>query len=216
MTVRFQDRTVTTTRLTGQRRAMGSHQSARMGSDIWLTPRPVLTALGPFDLDPCSAPDQQIWPTAEHHYTLPTDGLSQPWFGRVWLNPPYGQHAWRWLAKLAAHGNGIALVFARTETEGFVREIWRKADAVLFLHGRLHFHHANGVRAGANSGAPSCLVAYGHNNVDALRTSGLDGSLVQHWASSEPASGRHTDTPVTEGQCAIADAATTPPLGPRA
>lgn len=129
---------------------------------------------------------------------------------------PYGQQAWRWLAKLADHDNGVALVFARTETEGFVREVWGKADAVLFLRGRLHFHHANGVRAGANSGAPSCLVAYGHNNVDALRTSGLDGSLVQHWASSDPASGRHTDTPAMEGQCAIADAATTPPIGPRA
>ena len=38
--------------------------------------------------------------------------------------------------------DGIALIFARTETEGFVREVWGKADAVLFLHGRLNFHRA--------------------------------------------------------------------------
>lgn len=187
---------------------MGSHHSARMGSDIWLTPRPVLTALGPFDLDPCSAPDPQLWPTAAHHYTLPVDGLSQRWFGRVWVNPPYGQQAWRWLAKLADHGNGVALVFARTETAGFVREVWGKADAVLFLHGRLHFHHANGVRAGANSGAPSCLVAFGRNNVEALRTSGLNGSLVEHWASQGAPHGRSTTT----RQCTPAS----PPPGRRA
>lgn len=165
-------------------RAMGSHQSARMGTDIWLTPRPILDALGPFDLDPCSAPDPSVWPTAARHYTLPVDGLTQPWCGRVWLNPPYGQQAWQWLAKLAAHGDGVALVFARTETAGFVREVWEKADGVLFLHGRLYFHRPDGARAAANSGAPSCLIAYGRANVESLAASGLDGSLVQNWRHS--------------------------------
>lgn len=165
-------------------RAMGSHQSARMGTDIWLTPRPILDALGPFDLDPCSAPDPSVWPTAARHYTLPVDGLTQPWCGRVWLNPPYGQQAWHWLAKLAAHGDGVALVFARTETAGFVREVWGKADGVLFLHGRLYFHRPDGARAAANSGAPSCLIAYGRANVESLAASGLDGSLVQNWRHS--------------------------------
>lgn len=216
MTVDFQDPAVTQHGGKAPRRAMGSHQSARMGSDIWLTPRPVLTALGPFDLDPCSAPDPLIWPTADRHYTLPVDGLSQPWFGRVWLNPPYGQQAWRWLAKLAAHGNGVALVFARTETGGFVREVWGKADAVLFLHGRLHFHHANGVRAAANSGAPSCLVAYGRNNVEALRTSGLDGSLIQHWASPETIRRHHAATHTTHGHRTMCAAGTPPSPGPHA
>ena len=163
------------------RRAMGSHHSHRMGTDIWLTPRHILDALGPFDLDPCSAPDPDLWPTARRHYTLPTDGLSEPWEGRVWLNPPYGQRAWAWLDRLADHRHGTALIFARTETAGFVEQVWQKADALLFLHGRLYFHRPDGTRAEANSGAPSVLIAYGAEDVERLRFSGLDGSLVWGW-----------------------------------
>lgn len=156
-------------------RAMGSHHSARADTTTWLTPPHILEALGPFDLDPCAAPG---WSTAAEHYVLPQDGLALPWHGRVWCNPPYGMAAWTWLAKLADHGNGIALVFARTETAGFVREVWEKAHGVLFLHGRLHFHYPDGTRAPANSGAPSCLVAYGADAAQTLATTTLPGTYV--------------------------------------
>lgn len=156
-------------------RAMGSHQSHRAGTTTWLTPPHIIEALGPFDLDPCAAPG---WTTAARHITLPEDGLAVAWSGAVWLNPPYGSEVWSWLARLADHGDGVALIFARTETAGFVREVWGKADAVLFLHGRLHFHYPDGERAPANSGAPSCLVAYGARAVDRLRNGRLDGTLV--------------------------------------
>ena len=157
-------------------RAMGSHESHRALTTTWLTPPHILDALGPFDLDPCGHPD---WHTARRRIILPDDGLAADWSGRVWLNPPYGREAWGWLAKLAAHGDGIALIFARTETEGFVREVWGKADAVLFLHGRLNFHRADGTRAESNAGAPSCLVAYGQGNVAALASCGLPGTLTR-------------------------------------
>jgi DNA N-6-adenine-methyltransferase (Dam) len=158
---------------------MGGHQSASMITDTWLTPPHILAALGDFDLDPCAAPDPKPWPTAKVHYTLPTDGLSQRWLGRVWLNPPYSREAVKWLQKLALHGTGTALVFARTETSWFVETIWKAATAVLFLHGRLHFHHADGVRAAANAGAPSCLVAFGSTDADLLAESGLPGTFVR-------------------------------------
>jgi hypothetical protein len=54
-----------------------------------LTPRFVIDALGPFDLDPCP-PKERPWDTARRHFTEADDGLSRPWKGRVWLNPPYG------------------------------------------------------------------------------------------------------------------------------
>lgn len=160
--------------------AMGSHHSARAETTTWLTPLRIIDALGPFDLDPCAAPS---WPTAARSYVLPTDGLAEPWAGRVWLNPPYSSAAWVWLRRLADHGHGTALVFARTETAGFVSEVWGKADGVLFLHGRLHFHHAEGTRAKANAGAPSCLVAYGRRDADQLRNARteLGGTFVQNW-----------------------------------
>lgn len=159
-------------------RAMGSHQSARAETTTWLTPPEIVSALGPFDLDPCAAPSPRPWATAERHIELPEDGLEAEWDGRVWLNPPYSFAAWKWLSKLAEHGDGIALVFARTETAGFVSEVWGKATAVRFLHGRLFFHHADGSRARANSGAPSVLVAYGAGAAERLRTCDLPGTFI--------------------------------------
>lgn len=156
---------------------MGSHQSAAMLNDEWLTPPRVVLTLGGFDLDPCS-PINRPWNTAKKHYTVEDDGLVQPWCGRVWLNPPYGRMTGAWLEKLAAHGNGIALIFARTETEMFFEHVWNKADAVFFIRGRLHFHYVNGDRASANAGAPSCLVVYGQQNIAAISDSGLDGQLL--------------------------------------
>lgn len=158
-------------------RAMGSHHSHRMGTDVWLTPPSILEALGPFDLDPCASLDRP-WDTAAKHYTIEDDGLAQQWEGRVWCNPPYGQQAWTWLEHLADHGDGMALIFARTETAGFFRTVWDRADALLFLEGRLHFHRPDGTRAPANAGAPSVLVAYGKNNVADLMTSGIPGAFV--------------------------------------
>lgn len=159
---------------------MGKHQSSAMASDTWLTPPELLTALGPFDLDPCACPEPRPWPTAAVHFTRADNGMLKPWSGRVFLNPPYGGPSivGPWLRRMASHGNGVALVFARTETDLFHRLIWRQASAVLFLRGRLFFHRPDGVRAGANAGAPSCLVAYGSVNVTALERSGIDGHLV--------------------------------------
>lgn len=161
------------------KRSMGSHQSARAITTTWLTPPEIVEALGPFDLDPCAAPSPRPWPTARKHIELPEDGLAGQWDGHVWLNPPYSKEAWVWLSKLADHGDGIALVFARTETAGFVAQVWEKATAVRFLHGRLHFHYADGKRASANSGAPSVLVAYGETAAQKLGRSTIPGTFIR-------------------------------------
>lgn len=162
--------------------AMGSHHSTSNGSNVWLTPPGIVAALGEFDLDPCSA-HSRPWDTAARHIAPPDDGLSAVWSGRVWLNPPYTD-AELWMDKLAAHGRGTALVFARTETRWFVSQVWERATAVLFLHGRLHFHLPDGSRAAGNAGAPSCLVAYGEDDASQLAASGLRGSLVAGWKST--------------------------------
>jgi hypothetical protein len=161
---------------------MGSHQSARALTTTWLTPPDLIEKLGPFDLDPCAAPSPRPWPTAARHIELPEDGLAADWGdpgSRVWLNPPYSFEAWKWLRKLADHGRGIALVFARTETAGFVDTVWNRAYALLFLHGRLHFHYPDGSRASANSGAPSVLVAYGEEEAITLADCDIPGSYVR-------------------------------------
>lgn len=155
--------------------AMGSHHSHRAGTTTWLTPLYITEDLGPFDTDPCAYPG---WPTATNLIHLPTDGLLEEWKGRVWLNPPYGNELWEWLDKLSKHGKGTALIFARTETKGFVEQVWDKADALLFLHGRLHFYYPDGSPAKANSGAPSVLVAYGEEDSHRLMMSSLPGTYI--------------------------------------
>lgn len=178
--------------------------------DEWLTPPDTIKALGEFDLDPC-APIVRPWPMAKNHYTIEDNGLMQKWEGRIWCNPPYGDETFLWLNRLAGHGNGVALIFARTETKGFHAEIWEKADAVFFFKGRLNFWHQpfkmipkdkpelrekaamkhfkkpyaalneeellRWVRGDA-ANAPSCLVAYGKNNIEAIQNSGLKGKMV--------------------------------------
>lgn len=156
---------------------MGSHQSARLIKTEWLTPPWILEKLGEFDLDPC-APVNRPWNIAKHHYTIEDDGLNKKWFGKVFCNPPY-DNAGEWLNKLHDHGNGIALIFARTETEMFFSEVWDKADAILFIKGRLWFYHVTGEKARSNGGAPSVLIAYGNDSVETLRESGIHGKFIQ-------------------------------------
>lgn len=149
--------------------------------DEWLTPPEIVEALGPFDLDPC-APVDRPWPTAAVHYTKEQDGLSLPWKGRVWLNPPYGRETFHWLARLADHGWGTALIFARTETNGFHDFIWNRAHAVFFFRGRLKFYRVDGTQAGA-ANAPSCLVSYSVDDtcriMQAMKDGKLNGVLVR-------------------------------------
>lgn len=152
--------------------SLSAHQSARMGSETWLTPPEWISALGPFDLGPC-CPYVMPWPTATRMLTKMQDGLEAPWDGRVWLNPPFGQKAALWLRKMVLHGDGIALIPARTETAMFYENVWAEADAVCFVKGRPHFHFADGKRAPFNSGAPIALIAYGRPNVEALQKAAL-------------------------------------------
>ncbi|WAC68874.1 DNA N-6-adenine-methyltransferase [Microbacterium sp. SL75] len=143
----------------------------------WLTPPELVAPLGRFDLDPCGAPGHVL---ADRTYLLENgdDGLRDPWDGRVWLNPPYGKLAEPFLRKLADHGRGVALIFARTETKMFHEQVWGRASAVLFMLGRVSFLTADGVKARANAGAPSCLVAYGSDDAELLRASGVAGQFV--------------------------------------
>lgn len=162
---------------------IGGHHSPAAATTTWLTPPHILAALGgwqSFDLDPCAAPAPRPWPTARRmNAAADGDGLVIPWSGRVWLNPPYTSSAiGDWLARLAAHGRGTALIFARTETAAFEREIWGRASALLFLFGRLHFHRPDGSRAAANCGGPSVLCAYGAEDAARLAACRLPGAFV--------------------------------------
>lgn len=157
---------------------IGGHHSHRAGTVEWLTPPEIIAALGPFDLDPC-APIKQPYPTAARTFTRIDNGLIQKWKGRIWLNPPYtnGEIA-LWLARMAEHDCGTALIFARTDTEAFSRHVWDAATALLFMAGRVNFHLPDGSRADGNAGAPTVLCAYGVADADVLAACQIAGRFI--------------------------------------
>lgn len=160
---------------------IGSHQQTVGKSQTHLTPKWIIDALGPFDLDPCAAPLPRPWDCAETNFTETDDGLSRDWRGCVWLNPPFDRYiVGKFLTRLAEHGDGIALLHARTETEWF-STAWRRADGLLFLADRIKFFLPDGTKQPANSGAPVVLVAFGQDAVKRLRKSGITGFLTTSW-----------------------------------
>lgn len=166
--------------MTTRRSGMGSHESAAAETTTWLTPPNILAALGTFDFDPCAAPTPRPWPTATHmNSEADGDGLAMPWTGRVWCNPPYtAANVGKWLGRLADHGCGTALIFARTETASFQEQVFGRASAVLFLAGRLYFYKADGTRGAGNAGSPSVLCAYGSGDAEHLKNSGIKGTFI--------------------------------------
>jgi hypothetical protein len=154
-----------------------THERPGGGSIEWFTPPELFDALGiDFDLDPAAPPGGVPWVPAKAHYSKVDDGLAQPWFGRVWLNPPYGRDVDRWMRKLVAHGDGLALVFTRSDTKWFSRSV-AHATALCFIAGRLRFRRGDGAPAGP-AAAPSVLLAYGVPCAIALAESGLGQTLL--------------------------------------
>jgi len=158
-------------------KGIGGHTRAHRGAtDDWITPRHIVGALGRFDLDPCACIPQP-WPCADTSYNLDDDGLAQPWTGRVWLNPVRGpSRFWRNWRNMAM---ALPCCLRGPRRSCSTGNICNTADALLFLKGRLYFHRPDGTRAPGNVGGPSVLIAYGHENVSALRDSGLDGAFVE-------------------------------------
>jgi hypothetical protein len=120
-----------------------------------------------FDLDPCISLTQP-WLTARKGYSIEQDGLKQEWSGMVWCNPPYGANIGVWANKMAKHGSGVMLIFARVETAAWFDEIFSTADGFLFPKGRIVFHKPDGSLprndkgSVASAGAPSAFVAWGN------------------------------------------------------
>lgn len=147
--------------------------------DEWYTPAWVTDPLGPFDLDPAAplVPHRKI---AGREYTKADDGLSLPWEGRVWLNPPFSHPALKsFVRKMAEHGDGIMLLLCRGFDAGwFQDDVLGKADAILLLRGRVRFIGPDG-KAGRNAPLGTLLAAYGKDNARVLQECGIKGTFIR-------------------------------------
>jgi len=141
----------------------------------YYTPPLVLDAaravLGMIDLDPASCEAAQVNVMATTYYTKAQDGLSQPWYGKIWLNPPYSktdghsnQETWsRRLIEQYAVGNVAEAILLVKAALGYIwfERLWYKWPTC-FVRTRLSFIHEDGKTDGpAKQG--SALLYFGPN-----------------------------------------------------
>jgi len=160
-------------------KAMGfTHDSADNQSVDWYTPKWIFDDLGiEFDLDPCHPKERIPWIPVKKYYSLEDNGLRSPWFGNVWLNPPYGRETTDWLKKMHDYRNGIALVFARTDCRWY-HDYVVNADGLLFLKGRVKFVDGLGITKGSGAGSGSMLISWGENNTKILKSMENKGHYI--------------------------------------
>jgi hypothetical protein len=135
-------------------------------SNEYYTPAEYIEAarevLGRIDLDPASNAIAQQTVQAGAYFTEDDDGLQPDWWGRVWLNPPYGEHTGKFISKMTeelAAGRvpaAICLVNAHSTDTGWFQQLW---DGVLcFTDHRINFG-GDGTENGSTHG--SVFVYFG-------------------------------------------------------
>jgi hypothetical protein len=143
-------------------------QQASTSDDYW-TPKWIFDALGvEFDLDVACPPDGPAHTPAKAWYTQETDGLASPWFGTVWMNPPFSNNK-LWIEKFILHKNGIGLTMM-SKSQAF-RSLWQTAHGIVPLPHDWKFIQPDGVRADVFM--PCVLVAFGNENVQALHRANI-------------------------------------------
>ncbi len=142
--------------------AVGQEQ---LTSDDYYTPKDVFDRLAiEFDIDVCAPPGGIPWIPAKRFFTQEDDGLSQPWTGRVWMNPPYSNPT-PWVRKFIRHGNGIALV-PHAKSQWHI-ELWAAAAAAAAVPPR----YSNFI--GGSIFMPVWFAAFGDECVEALSRIGV-------------------------------------------
>ena len=163
-------------------RAFSTHAGNSSGNSLWETPQWLAKALsqavGGFDLDPCAATSdrRRARVKAKILLTEADDGLSVPWRGRCFVNPPYGRGIGNWIRKCLEEARRgcvvVALIPARPDTHHWHQFIAGQAD-VFMVRGRLKFGD------GENSAPfPSCVVVWGANSDLIAR---LSSALPDAW-----------------------------------
>ena len=133
-------------------------------SDKWSTPPELVDRIaeefGTFDLDPCA---ESHTAKASRFYTIDDDGLTQPWHGRVFVNPPYSDIR-PWCEKAREETDAgratvvVCLLPSATDTRWFHESVLPYAE-VRFLQGRVRFIGWRGTPIPAPR-TPSLLAIY--------------------------------------------------------
>lgn len=130
------------------------------------TPKWIFDALNiTFDLDVASSNSPYVVVTALNKYTIEDDALIQPWYGRVWMNPPFSGVT-PWVNKWLDHGNGMLLVPLSSNGK-WVNRLWESEAAVMFLPPNLSF--VGGLDGKESKHRWRCsIMAIGEENIQTL------------------------------------------------
>ena len=147
-------------------------------SNEWYTPSEYVEAarrvMGSIDLDPASCEQANSTVKAKTYYTKADDGLSRPWFGNVWMNPPYGKdrglsNQMLWTRQLLTRyeqgdvDQAVFLVNSKTG-ESWFKPLWE--HAICFVSRRIRFISPRGE---SKDPTHSSVVVYLGDNIDAFK-----------------------------------------------
>ena len=151
-----------------------AHVTKNTGNMEWNTPPYIVdaarAAMGVIDLDPCTNLTAQEYIKASVFYTISVDGLSVPWYGNIWMNPPYRK---KFITPFVEHlcdealsGNVsqfVCITNNATETP-WAQRLLAVCEAVCFPFRRVRFYDLEGKRQ--DSPLQGHMITYSGDRVD--------------------------------------------------
>ena len=142
------------------------------GKVEYYTPADIVEAarrvMGDIDLDPASSPAANLTVKATTFFTEADDGLARCWYGRVWMNHPFGRNLNRpWVSKLVEEYRAGRVDQACCITFAATSEVWFRPlfdFPLCFLSPRTDYRLPDGsILRGVTKGS---VVAYLGDQVD--------------------------------------------------
>ena len=139
-------------------------EQQELTSDDYYTPKWIFDELKlSFDLDPASPPGGIPHIPVANYYTQKEDGLSQDWFGRIWMNPPF-KGVKPWVEKFVEHNNGVALL--GVSKSKWFQTLWNGPASIIWMPRDLKFIDPKG--SDGSIWMPCVMIALGDDNIEAL------------------------------------------------
>ena len=157
-------------------------------SNEWYTPDKYIQSarrvMGCIDIDPATSLQANKTVQAEVIYTAEDSGLQYDWYGRVWLNPPYGNLTEAFVTKLITQyrtgitTEAILLVNSHATDTKWFQPLW---DYLLcFTNHRINFYALDGLGVGSTHG--SVFVYFGDNQDGFAKGFSEYGNIVRRYS----------------------------------
>jgi phage N-6-adenine-methyltransferase len=128
----------------------------------WMTPFELFDKLNSemdFELDPCAETDN----LGIEYIDKEKDGLMSSWKGKTcFVNPPYGRQQTKWIEKALREKDSLCvfLIPARVDTRLWQDIIFKHANRICFIKGRIKFVNPKTRKKDNPSTFPSALVLF--------------------------------------------------------